>query len=190
MDRIWIGVSITTMTTALHRSALAILSCSTVLFAEPQEKRTHNPAIVFLVAGQSNAGGCGMGPPIHAETQGYMFSLERAEDDVVLNVNKLTLEVNIKCPGGIGKGRLYRAAGAVTWPQQIVLLIRLDDGKPLGDLEGFSLEGARLRFTLDNVDNLGIRVEKTDAAMKIVIPGKILHGESELKIQWIDFYRR
>lgn len=47
---------------------LAILTCITPLFAEPKEKRMQNPAIVFMVAGQSNAGGCGIySPEMHRE---------------------------------------------------------------------------------------------------------------------------
>ncbi len=47
---------------------ITVLTCITPLFAAPKEKRTKNPAIVFMVAGQSNAGGCGIySPEMHKE---------------------------------------------------------------------------------------------------------------------------
>jgi hypothetical protein len=54
--------------TLLNSISLAILSCITPLLAAPKEKQTQNPAIVFMVAGQSNAGGCGIySPEMHKE---------------------------------------------------------------------------------------------------------------------------
>lgn len=45
-----------------------MVTCITPLFAAAKEKRTENPAIVFMVAGQSNAGGCGIySPEMHKE---------------------------------------------------------------------------------------------------------------------------
>jgi hypothetical protein len=47
---------------------LTMLACITPLLAAPKEKQTQNPAIVFMVAGQSNAGGCGVySPEMHKE---------------------------------------------------------------------------------------------------------------------------
>jgi len=56
------------MMKTIHLIALAVLTCIAPLFAAPKEKRTQNPAIVFMVAGQSNAGGCGIySPEMHKE---------------------------------------------------------------------------------------------------------------------------
>ena len=53
---------------AINRIGLAMLACIAPLMAAPKDKQTQNPAIVFLVAGQSNAGGCGVySPEMHKE---------------------------------------------------------------------------------------------------------------------------
>lgn len=52
----------------IHLIGLTLLVCGAPLLAAPKEKRTQNPAIVFMVAGQSNAGGCGIySPEMHKE---------------------------------------------------------------------------------------------------------------------------
>jgi len=52
----------------MHLIVLTMLIGGNQLCAAPQEKRTQNPAIVFMVAGQSNAGGCGIySPEMHQE---------------------------------------------------------------------------------------------------------------------------
>lgn len=52
----------------INRITLMLLTCITPIFAAPKEKQTQNPAIVFMVAGQSNAGGCGVySPEMHKE---------------------------------------------------------------------------------------------------------------------------
>jgi len=49
-------------------AALLVPLATAPAWAAPKEKQTQNPAIVFLVAGQSNAGGCGVySPEIHKE---------------------------------------------------------------------------------------------------------------------------
>jgi Carbohydrate esterase, sialic acid-specific acetylesterase len=56
------------MMNAIPFIGLAMLTCMTSLLAAPKEKQTKNAAIVFLVAGQSNAGGCGIySPEMHKE---------------------------------------------------------------------------------------------------------------------------
>jgi len=127
-----------------------------------------------------------------AQNAGFIFTLERPEDQAALAMNNGNLEVKIKCPGGIGRGKLSRPADVEQWPEQIVFLIRLDDGKPLAELEGFSLRGQRVEIdTLRKNPKVSeIQIEKTESAMKVAIPGKLLAGESEVNVQWIDFYRR
>lgn len=53
---------------AINRIGLTMLACIAPLLAAPKDKQTKNPAIVFMVAGQSNAGGCGVSSPeMHKE---------------------------------------------------------------------------------------------------------------------------
>lgn len=63
-----LGIALTTMMKTIHLIGLTLLACGAPLVAAPKGKRTQNPAIVFMVAGQSNAGGCGIySPEMHKE---------------------------------------------------------------------------------------------------------------------------
>jgi hypothetical protein len=130
--------------------------------------------------------------PLRVEIPGYALTLASPRDEAVLATNDKNLEVKIKCPSGIGRGRLSRRPSAKEWPEEIVLLIRLEDGKPLEELEGFELRGEKIEIHQfrKNPELSEIKIEKTETAMKILIPGKILTGETDLKLQWIDFYRK
>jgi hypothetical protein len=58
----------TAMMRKMRLIGLMILACGGPLFGAPKEKQTQNPALVFMVAGQSNAGGCGVySPEMHKE---------------------------------------------------------------------------------------------------------------------------
>jgi hypothetical protein len=124
------------------------------------------------------------------EAGGWAFTLENPEDEVVLAMHGKNLEVKTKCRRGIGRGKLSRLAGVEEWPEQIVFLIRYDDGKPFKVLEGFNITGKQLNISGTSDGVMGSKVEKTEDAMKITIPGIILAGESEVNVQWIDYYRR
>lgn len=128
--------------------------------------------------------------PVHDEAGGLAFTLENPEDEVVLAMHGKNPEVKIKCPRGIGRGKLSRLAGVEEWPEQIVFLIRYDDGKPFKVLEGFNITGKQLNISGTSDGVMGSKVEKTEDAIKITIPGIILAGESEVNVQWIDYYRR
>lgn len=53
---------------AIRLIGLTMLACGAPVLAAPKEKQTQNPAIVFMIAGQSNAGGCGIySPEMHKE---------------------------------------------------------------------------------------------------------------------------
>ena len=150
--------------------------------------------------------------PSHAEDLDYAISLGKVKDEAEMTRTEGSLEVKIKSPGGIGTAKLSLRREGARWPKLIVLLIRLDDGKPLKELEGISLQGKKLRVTgsrrtsgqMDGFElgpgekadpgvrkprKVDVKVTKTKAAMRIVIPGKLLPEESELRIQWIDYYR-
>lgn len=149
--------------------------------------------------------------PLYAGKLACEISLGKAQGEAVMAMRKESLDVKIKSPVGIGTAKLSLRKGA-EWPKQIVLLIRRNDAKPLAELEGFTLQGKRIRISgsrqtsgkMESVvlsageqdpaekpasRKVDITVVKTEAAMKIVIPGTLLAGESEVQIQWIDFYR-
>ncbi|NIP93202.1 MAG: hypothetical protein GWO24_07000 [Akkermansiaceae bacterium] len=154
----------------------------------------------------------GLGLPGHAEDPAYAISLGKPTDEVELTRKGESLELKIKSPAGIGRAKLSLRRKGLKWPESIVLLIRLEDGKPLRELEGFSLQGRSFRVSgsrrtsgkMDAFDlkpeekkpavdagprKVDVRVAKTREAMRVVIPGALLAGESEVRIQWIDFYR-
>jgi len=70
------------MIKTIHWVPFAILACGTPLIAAPREKQTRNPAIVFMVAGQSNAGGCGIfSPEMHGMELPVVYRLEKRFPD-------------------------------------------------------------------------------------------------------------
>lgn len=130
-------------------------------------------------------------PPALVEDPDFIFTLQQPKKDKALLVmNNGDIELTIDCPSGIGSGKLIRRANAEKWPEQITLLIRLDDGKPLAELEGFTVRGKQGEIIhVSKQDPGALKIEKTASAMKVLIPGKILAGESEVDVQWIDFHR-
>jgi hypothetical protein len=132
-------------------------------------------------------------PPPQGGNAGYQFTPEGGGNQVELGMNENTLELKIQCPKGMGKGRLARPDGVQEWPEKIVLLLRYEDGKPLPRVEGFGLKAGQkiIQSMGGNQDVISQNAhQKTDAGLEIVIPGNILAGESEVLIEWIDFFRR
>ena len=122
-----------------------------------------------------------------------------------------TLKVDVLSASGIGRIELRVKKEGAEWPESIVISLRYADGKPLKELEGLSISGKKIRIdgsrrTSGHMDchelnpgdqkpgekpprKVGVSVEKTADAMQVTIPGKLLAGESGIKIQWVDFYR-
>ena len=119
--------------------------------------------------------------------------------------------VKIKSAMGIGRMEIGLKTQDGKWPEAVVLSIQTKDGKPLRELEGFTLSGAKIRIQgsgrtsgkMDchdvdpndpkapnkNLRKVNVTVEKTDKALTVAIPGKVLQGERKVTIQWIDYYR-
>ena len=150
------------------------------------------------------ASGIGLG-----ELADYAAEPGSPHDSVKFSLKEDALWVDVTSATGIGRVTISVKDGA-RWPETVVLAIRTKDGKPLKELEGFKLSGKMLRINgarrtsgrmhcyETDPDNPGKRVHqrevkvevtKTKAAMEVRVPGKLLAGERELQVQWVDFYR-
>ena len=141
----------------------------------------------------------------------YSVVLGKQTDSVEFAMKGRNLEIEILSPGGIGRLELRVEKEGEAWPEAVVLVLRSEAGKPLKELEGFSVSGTKVRIqgsrrTSGKMDchevgpggqgggkhnprKVKVLVEKTATAMRVTIPGRLLKGESGIKIQWVDYYR-
>lgn len=159
------------------------------------------PILLSLLVGVATA----------AELEDYTVVVGTKTDTAEFAVEDEKLVVKIRSTRGIGRVELRLKKKQAQWPKTIVLSLRYQDGKPLRELEGFTLAGETVRINgsrrtsgkMDchdvnledpkrrdkNARKVNVLVEKTAKAMVVTIPGKLLEGERTLKMQWIDFYR-
>lgn len=150
--------------------------------------------------------GCGL-----AGVGDYAVEVVSPRDSLSCAMEDKKLAVTIKSDSGIGRAEIGLKKEGVEWPEAVVLSIQTKDGKPLRGLEGFSIAGQTIRINgsrrtsgeMDchdvtpkapkapkkNPRKVKVVVKKTEKAMTVTIPGKLLKGESKVRIQWIDFYR-
>ncbi len=146
-----------------------------------------------------------------AEVADYAVEVNSPRDSATFAVIEKKLTVKIKSAMGIGRMEIGLKTQDGKWPEAVVLSIQTKDGKPLRELEGFTLSGAKIRIQgsrrtsgkMDchdvdandpkapkkNLRKVNVTVEKTHKALTVTIPGKVLQGERKVTIQWIDYYR-
>lgn len=143
-----------------------------------------------------------------AQTEGYSVVIGTGTDSAETSVENDQLTVKIRSTRGIGRLELRAPKKQTRWPKTVVLSLQIKDGKPLKNLEGFTLNGEKIRIagslrTSGAMDchevkpegkkgptrKVPVLVEKTGKTLKVTIPGSLLEGEASVKIQWIDFYR-
>ncbi|WP_372723536.1 hypothetical protein [Novipirellula sp.] len=144
-------------------------------------------------------------------TTGKLGAKQKSDDRGEIKLTDKQLQIQIFSSVGIGQLKLHRSAAETSWPQTVVLLIQHKPGKPLAELEGFTLRGKSIliqgsRRTSGAMDQFiltdegakfqnlpsqkaNIRVSRTKDAMRVEIPGELLSAETEIEIQWIDYYR-
>ena len=152
-----------------------------------------------------------LGSSVNAAEDGYTLTMRKPADRAAIKHAKERLEIQIFSSMGIGQLKLHRGAAHSAWPKTVVLLIQHDKGQPLKELEGFTLRGKTTRIegsrrTSGAMDQYilaqdeaklqdlpsqkaKIRVERTNDSMRVEIPGALLAAETEIEIQWIDYYR-
>ena len=135
----------------------------------------------------------------------------RPTDSVEFALKDESLEVRVLSPGGIGRLEMGIKKEGGRWPKLIVLLLQSKRGKPLKELEGLAISGKTIRINgsrrtsgrMDchdvhaggqqpaklNPRKVKVTVKKTAGAMVVTIPGSLLDGERDVRIQWVDFYR-
>jgi hypothetical protein len=135
----------------------------------------------------------------------------KAGDTVSVSPHNKTVTVKLVSTTGIGSVTLINKNKGGAWPAVVELLISYPEGKALRELEGFQLYAKRIRvegsrrqtgkmscfdlpqgkdkFASKPNRTVNVQVNKQPTVMKITIPGKLLKGESQIVIQWIDFYR-
>ena len=145
------------------------------------------------------------------DTKDFSAKPNRKADRATVSVNGKALVVRIQSAIGIGALVLKNHMKAGTWPQIIRLYLVGREGKPLRELEGFTLQSSRLRvqgsrrtagkmdafdFDLERKQfpkkptrQVNIVVKKSDEALLVEIPSALVKDEKKLTIQWIDFYR-
>jgi len=109
---------------------------------------------------------------------------------------------------GIGNGTITLKEGH--WPKEVVLRFQHGKGQPFKGLEDFHLTTARFKvdgsqkkskampFSLAGDDGkfadgpagtLNVVVEETKDGMEVRLPANLLAGASNVKVEWVDFYR-
>ncbi|TWU17429.1 hypothetical protein Pla52o_52330 [Novipirellula galeiformis] len=151
------------------------------------------------------------GLPLWASGDDFAITMQKRCEQSEIQQSDQKLEIKIHSSFGIGRIKVERRCPSTSWPETIVLQIQYEAGKPLKELEGFTLRGEKLlitgsRNTGGQMDQFGlaedqtsfqdkpsgkanIRVDRTNETMRIVIPGKLLADEVSLEIQWVDYYR-
>lgn len=146
-----------------------------------------------------------------AGLEDYAVEVVSQRDSMTFVMADEKLAVTVTSATGIGRLEIGLRKEDSEWPGAVVLSIRTKDGKPLRELEGFSLAGQRIRIhgsrrssgamdcrdvTPDDPKGPGrhprkvkVTVERSAKVMRVVIPGALLRGERKVRIQWIDYYR-
>ena len=79
------------------------------------------------------------------EVTGYVVEVESPRDATEVSLEGKTLSVKVKSATGIGRMEIGKKKDG-EWPEAVVLLLRSGDGKPLRELEGFTLAGEGIRI--------------------------------------------
>lgn len=147
----------------------------------------------------------------HAGVEDYAVEVVSPRDSLRAAMTEGVLAVRIRSATGIGRIDLGLREEDGDWPEAVVVSIQTEDGKPLKELEGFTVSGKTMRIegsrrtsgSMECVEvapdapagpgkkarRVKVVVEKTEEAMTVTIPGTLLKGERKVRIQWIDFYR-
>ncbi|WP_345326715.1 hypothetical protein [Novipirellula rosea] len=185
------------------RTPLAVLLLGMLLCGSPVNAATmERYSLTFGNSTGNTTGG---------NTTGKLGAKKKSDDRGEIKLTDKQLQIQIFSSVGIGQLKLHRSAAETSWPKTVLLLIQHKPGKPLAELEGFTLRGKSIliqgsRRTSGAMDQFiltdegtkfqnlpsqkaKIRVSRTKDAMRVEIPGELLSAETEIEIQWIDYYR-
>ncbi|QDU93937.1 hypothetical protein [Lignipirellula cremea] len=142
-----------------------------------------------------------------AATTGYGADRVRFStggEDAKIIADEAGVVVEVKSPGGIGHGELHRVGK--DWPGRVAFLfdVRGMEGFHVksGNLRSGTFLGSRepevYRIKADGTQERVVKdgnlytptVKRLDtSSIEVVLPAKLLEGESQIKVHWVDFYR-
>ena len=138
----------------------------------------------------------------------YEFALKKGDDSITAARDGDKVVFTITGKSGIGNGTITLKEGH--WPKEVVLRFQHGKGQPFKGLEDFHLTTARFKvdgsqkkskampFSLAGDDGkfadgpagtLNVVVEETKDGMEVRLPANLLAGASNVKVEWVDFYR-
>ncbi|MBN9518213.1 hypothetical protein J0H58_06795 [bacterium] len=163
------------------------------------------PGVLLVVA---LAGGA-------AKEPSYKVEVRKAADTVVARTEKDRTVFLVTSESGIGGADITLTGGA--WPERVTLRFAYEKGKPFRSLEDIRLrtdrvvvqgaekQSGRMRFCFVGADGgqdviepggaepagyLDVRVRPGADGLDVTLPANLLRGSRQLRLSWIDAFRR
>jgi hypothetical protein len=138
----------------------------------------------------------------------YAFALKKPQDSMEARKEEKRTGLVITSQSGIGEGGVLLTEGR--WPRDIVLRFQYDKTRGFKMLESFTLTTNRIHVSGsqrtsgkmalyflspegkpgDVAGQVNVTVAEKDGALELTLPAHLLTGAKEVRLKWIDAFRR
>jgi hypothetical protein len=138
----------------------------------------------------------------------YAFALKKPQDSMEIRKDDKRTVLVITSQSGIGEGGVLLTEGR--WPRDIVLRLQYDKKRGFKMLESFGLTTNRIAVSGSQrtsgkmalsflspdgkpegvAGQVNVAVAEKEGALELTLPAHLLTGAKEVRLNWIDAFRR